>query len=129
MSKQTQKGTSFESLVVGYLAERTGQPIERRAKHGTNDMGDVANVYIGGKATVLECKNHRRMELSTWMGEAEVERGNAGAEYGLVVHKRPGAGAKNAGKNYVTTDLETLAALIVGGRENLRGSHGQPHRT
>lgn len=112
MSKETQKGTSFETLVVDYLNEQTSLHIERRAKHGAKDRGDISGVYIGGKPVVLECKNHKRMELAAWIGEAETERDNADAAFGFVVHKRPGAGTKNAGRNYVTCDLETFSKLI-----------------
>lgn len=115
MGAQTAKGTAFESLVVGYLS-KLGPGIERRAKFGTKDRGDIAGVFLNGKAVVVECKNHRRMELSKWTAEAEVERGNADAEYGVVVHHRPGYGAARMGGQYVTMTLETFRDMLAGGR-------------
>lgn len=117
MGRMTQKGTAFESQVVDYLNGRFGGGIERRAKFGTKDRGDIAGVCMHGKPMVIECKNHRKMELAEWIGEAEVERGNADAEYGVVVHKRRGIGSKNMGGTYVTMTLGTLADMICGGRD------------
>lgn len=120
MSKEVEKGTAFTSDVVGYLRDALGDDrIERRALCGANDRGDVAGVWLRGKRVVLECKNRKRMELSEWVDEAEVERRNDGAGYGFVVHKRRGCGKAKMGETYVTCTLETLAAIIVGGRELL----------
>ena len=118
MSKEGRKGASFEQLVADYLAAALQDDrIERRVKHGTQDRGDIAGLRIRGKRAVVECKNHQRMELAAWLDEAERERGNDDAEFGIVVHKRKGCGTAKAGRNYVTTDLETFTAIIAGGRE------------
>ena len=120
MSKSKRKGTSFEVQVVDYLRWALGDDrIERRALSGANDRGDVSGVYLRGKRVVLECKNKQRMELSEWVDEAEDERRNDGAEFAFVVHKRRGRGEAKMGETYVTCTLETLAAVIVGGRELL----------
>ena len=122
MSRQTAKGTSFEKQVVDYLAEKLGDDrIERRAKNGKNDRGDVSGLKVRGKRCVVECKNHRRMELADWVDQAEVERGNDDAEYGVVAHKRKGFGEKKVGGSYVTMTLETFAALVAGGHDLLEG--------
>lgn len=118
MSKQRVKGTSFETQVVEYLRLATGDDrVERRTCSGAKDRGDISGVYIRGRKVVLECKNRKRMELSQWLDEAETERGNDGAEFAFVVHKRNGCGEKNMHKTYVTCTLETLAALVVGARD------------
>lgn len=114
-----QKGAAFESQVVRYLQTVLGSAIERRVKHGIHDMGDVSGIFIDGKPCVLELKNHKKMELSKWIGEAETEKGNADAEYAIVVHKRRGCGEKKTSENYVTMTLETFAAIIAKGHENL----------
>ena len=120
MSKQKAKGTSFEKLVVDYMSEKLDDDrIERRVCFGAKDRGDVAGVYLRGKLVVIECKNHARMELSAWLEEAEVERGNADADFAFVVHKRRGCGEKSMGGTYVTCTLETLCAVIAGSRENI----------
>lgn len=112
MSRETQKGTWFEGACARYLADFLGRPIERRAKEGTHDRGDIAGVRMGGRDVVVECKNHRRTELPQWLGEAERERGNANASYAVVVHKRPKFGEKNMGGTYVTMTLETFAQML-----------------
>lgn len=116
MSRATAKGTQFESEVVAYLVSRFGPGIERRAKHGTKDRGDIAGVFIRCKPCVVEVKNHKEMKLSQWVEEAEIERGNADAEYGVVVHHRPGKGSKSTGESYVTMTLATFCDIIAGER-------------
>lgn len=121
MSKQKQKGTAFERMVVEYLSHALDAPeIERRTVGGTKDRGDIAGVFFRGQRVVLECKNTTRPELPKWLRETEVERINDNAEYGFVVHKRRGCGVAQAGETYVTCTLETLAAMIAGGRKFLQ---------
>lgn len=122
MSMQAQKGATFEQDTADYLAAALGDDrIERRVKHGTNDRGDIAGLRIHGKRVVVECKNHKRMELAEWVDEAETERGNDDAEYGIVIHKRRGCGKAKFGGNYVTMTLETFAAIAAGGRDLING--------
>ena len=120
MSKQKQKGTAFERQVAEYLAARLGAGIERRTTAGIHDRGDIAGVFFRGLPVVVECKNCTRMELPKWLKEAEIERGNADAEFDVVVHKRKGVGEKSFGDTYVTMTLETLAAMIAGSHELLQ---------
>lgn len=120
MSKEMAKGACFEQDTVDYLSRVLGDDrIERRVKHGRNDRGDIAGVLIRGKRTVIECKCCKSMDLATWVKEAEEERVNGDAEFGVVVHKRKGCGVKKFGGNYVTMTLETLAAIIAGSKELL----------
>ncbi len=122
MSMQAQKGATFEQYTADYLAAALGDDrIERRVKHGTNDRGDIAGLRIHGKRVVVECKNHKRMELAEWVDEAETERGNDDAEYGIVIHKRRGCGKAKFGGNYVTMTLKTFAAIAAGGRDLING--------
>jgi hypothetical protein len=120
MSKEAAKGGSFEQAFCDYANRRLGSDrIERRAKNGKNDRGDIAGFYIRGRRTVIECKCCKRAELAEWLKEAERERGNDDAEFGLVVHKRRGCGEKNFGGNFVTMELDTLLAIMAGGRDML----------
>lgn len=120
MSKEKRKGTAFEQQVADYLsAVLDDDRIERRVMGGVNDRGDIAGVTVRGKRTVIECKNCKRMELSEWLDEADLERVNDDAEFGLVVHKRRGCGEKSFGRNYATMTLETFAAIIAGAHELL----------
>ena len=122
MSRQREKGTRFETQVADYMRSMLcDERIERRAKSGAKDRGDIAGVMLHGKRVVVECKNKQRMELSQWLDEAEIERGNDDAEFAFVVHKRRGCGEANMGRTYVTCDLETLCVVIAGCRALLGG--------
>jgi len=112
-------GTDFETLVTKYLAtELNDDRIERRAKNGKNDRGDVAGVRTPRNArVVIECKNESTgINLKTWMNEAETEAGNDDSLYPIVAHKAHGEG--RAEKQWVTMRLETFARLLEGGPDD-----------
>lgn len=106
VSRGKAKGTAWESLVVGYLVSLGWVHAERRALHGTLDRGDVA----GLPGVVIECKNEKALSLAGWVDEAEVERANDGAEYGVVWHHRRGKGSPAQG--YVTMSGDTFVRLL-----------------
>lgn len=113
-------GTAFERLVADYLAQHVDDRIDRRAKTGSRDKGDIAGVRINspmaptfGKV-VVECKDVARLDLAGWVSEADIERGNDDAAAGLVVHKR--RGTTDPGDQYVTCTLRDLVALLTGAR-------------
>ena len=111
-------GTRFETLVVGYLRSALGDDrIERRRLAGAHDRGDVAGVRLHGRDVVVECKDCAQQRMPEWLREAEVERGNADAAYGVVVSKRRGVG--DPAEQYVTMTLRTFAAMLAGGPELL----------
>lgn len=120
MSREKQKGTGFETQVARYLAHALDDDrIERRTTGGAKDRGDISGVRLHGERVVVECKNHQRAELSRWLDEAEVERGNDDAGYAFVVHKRRGRGDARMGDTYVTCTLDTFCAVLAGGRSLL----------
>ena len=108
-------GTTFERQVADYLAQHVDDRIDRRAKTGSKDRGDIAGVRIWGQRLVLECKNPPRLNLAGWMNQAETERGNDDALAGLIIHKRHGKA--NPADQWVTTTLRELAAMLNGYRE------------
>lgn len=108
-------GTTFERQVADYLAQHIDDRIDRRAKTGSKDRGDIAGVRIWGQRLVLECKNTTRLNLAGWMSQAEIERGNDDALAGLIIHKRHGN--NQPGDQWVTTTLRELAAMLNGYRE------------
>ena len=108
-------GTTFERQVADYLAQHVDDRIDRRAKTGSKDRGDIAGVRIWGQRLVLECKNTTRLNLAGWMNQAETERGNDDALAGLIIHKRHGN--NQPGDQWVTTTLRELAAMLNGYRE------------
>lgn len=72
---------------------------------------------VAGRGIAIECKDYQgRHELPKWLREAETERRNRGADYGVVVWKRHGTAIP--GEQFVTMTLETFAAMLAGaGRE------------
>lgn len=118
-------GTAFETLVAEYLAMKLADiRIERRAKTGAKDRGDIAGVLtVAGGAVVIECKNTSRDGLPQWIKEAEIERKNddevtGRTVAGVVAHKKHGS--NKAGEQYVTMTLETFVTLLEGGSPNSR---------
>lgn len=109
-------GTWMETQTANYLAAILGDDrIERRAKSGSLDKGDIAGVKTrDGARVVIEVKNTTKLDLGGWINEAEKERKNDGARIGAVVHKRVGKGEQQMGQQYVTMTLLDFALLIKG---------------
>lgn len=111
-------GTRAESAVAKWLARVLNDDrIERRAKTGAKDRGDIAGVRVHGQRVVVEVKDVVATSLASWTTEAEVERGNDDALVGIVVHKR--RGSSDPGEWYVTMKGTDLVALLTGSREGL----------
>ena len=110
-----QAGTAFETLIVRYLAEVLDDDrIERRARTGRNDRGDIAGLRTHGQRLVAECKNHNRLDLAGWTAEADIERGNDDAIVAVVIHKRRGTAKPE--RQYVTMEVADFVALLTGQR-------------
>lgn len=111
-------GTAFETLIARHLAQTLNDDrIERRARTGGKDRGDIAGLRIHGQRLVLECKNTARIDLAGWVAEAQIEAGNDDALAGVVVHKRKGV--TDPARQYVTMTVAELVALITGQRPDL----------
>lgn len=112
-------GTRFERAVADYLAGLLGDGgIDRQVKAGRRDVGDIRGVFMRGGRVAVECKDYGgRHDLPQWLREAEAERGNADAAYGVVVWKR--RGTADPAEQYVTMTLRTFAAMLAGGPELL----------
>lgn len=100
------KGTRWESAVADYLRPRGAPHVERRARTGAKDKGDIAGVV----GVVIECKSAARLELAAWLAEAVAERDNAGAAIGVVWAKRKGR--TSPGSGYVVMDGDTFVQLL-----------------
>lgn len=109
MSREKAKGSAFERKVRDFLRDRLGVEANRLPAGAAKDVGDV---HADGLPVAIECKNHARMELSRWMDEAVRESDNAGTRFGVVVHHRPGRGAKRFEDTYVTMRLGDFAQLV-----------------
>lgn len=106
-------GTRTESAVTAFLARVTGSgAVERRVKSGAKDRGDVNGVFtLDGARVIVEVKDHAKLDFSGWLREAEVERVNDGAEVGVVVAKKRGAGS--AAECYYVMDGYSFAKLLT----------------
>jgi len=102
---QKRKGSAFELEVARFL-QGAGFPHAERA-YGAGRQDDRGDID-GLPGLVIECKNHKTHDLSGWLDEAERERNNARADYGVVVVKRRG---KAAAKAYAVLTLEDFARL------------------
>lgn len=107
-------GARFERQIADTLAELVDDRIDRRVKTGVKDKGDIGGIRHMGGRVVLELKDVARMDLSGWVNEAEIERGNDDAIAGLVVHKRRGHG--DPLDQYVTCTVRDLVSLLTGER-------------
>lgn len=110
-------GTAFETLIAGYLNQHVDDRIERRAKTGAQDRGDIGGVRHMGGRVIIECKNTSKISLGTWATEAEIERGNDDALAGIIAHKRHGKGKPE--DQWITMTLGDLVALLTGNRDHL----------
>lgn len=108
-SRSKQKGTAFETLVLGAFRLLFPQA-ERRTLQGKHDKGDL---YLPGEDRfIVECKNVSRFNLAEWKKEADVEAANAGVKVGVVVHKRRGCG--QALDQWVTMTVADFLYLVKG---------------
>lgn len=115
-----QAGTATERGLADYLAVALADDrIDRRAKTGAKDRGDIAGLRIhGGQRLVVEVKDCARLDLAGWTAQAHTEAGNDDALAGVVVHKR--RGTTDPGRWYVTCTVDDLLALLTGQRHGHR---------
>lgn len=113
MSRNQQRGTAFESSIANGLAKALGDDrIERRAKTGAKDRGDIAGVRVHGQRVVLECKCQSRADIPGWIREAHIEAGNDGALVGVVIAKR--RGKTDPLSQWVHMEVRDLVAILTG---------------
>ena len=105
-------GSRFEREVADFLATRVDDRIDRRAKTGAKDRGDITGVRHRGHRVVIECKNTARPTLAGWIAEAHTEAGNDDAAVGIIAHKRHGVG--DPAQQWVTMTLSDLVFLLTG---------------
>lgn len=115
-------GSKFERLIADHLDDRLyGLHVDRQARTGARDSGDIAGVHISGKRIAIECKNVTRMDLPKWTREAHTEAGNIGGAAGVVIHKRHGNGKpEDQWVTMTVTDLVTIINLC-----NERNTNGR----
>lgn len=107
------KGSAFEVATSNFLAEALQDDrIERRTLHGVYDRGDIAGVRFAGKRVVVECKAEKTLKIAEWLREAEAERANDGAAFGVVVAKRKGIGETRMADQLVIMTLGTFVEML-----------------
>lgn len=86
-------GTRAETAVVRYLREELDDDrVERRALHGSKDMGDIFGIYAHGHSGIAEVKAHKTWgpkDLYGWQMQTLDERDNADSDFALLVVKVP----------------------------------------
>jgi len=100
------KGSQAERDSATLLKNAGFQDADREFGAGrSEDVGDIRNI----PRTVIEVKAEKAFNPSGWLAEAESERINAGADYGIVFAKRPGKSMKDG---YFIMRLEDGIALL-----------------
>lgn len=108
MSAERAKGTLGENGLVDYLVDHGFPHAERRALHGINDKGDVT----GTIGLAWEVKNVRKYNIPGWLRETAIETENAKADYGFLIVKPNGIGAKNVDKWWAILTVADLVKLV-----------------
>lgn len=110
-----QAGTRFERELLNGL-RAAGYDVDRLARAGTRDEGDLV-IRRGGLHVVVEAKNRKRLDLPTFVDEAEAERLHyakarsldAGVVHGVAFVKRRGKGWAGA---YAVTTVPAYLDLL-----------------
>lgn len=118
MSKQRDIGTKFESACVKFLCKRLDDDrIERRALHGSYDLGDIRGLFAHGYQGIAECKSYKKWgpaDLAEWKEQTIAERGNSDADFALLVVHRKGVGEKRFGENHCYMQVRDLVKVMGG---------------
>lgn len=103
-------GARFERQIADWLAQNLDDRIDRKARTGSKDRGDIGGIRHRGQRIVLELKDTARTDLAGWIREAHLEAGNDDAAVGLVVAKR--RGTADPAQQWVHMTLADLAWLL-----------------
>lgn len=106
MSSNSRKGYAGERPIELLLQEH-GLPGADRPRAGRQrDCGD-----FGGVPLVISAKNHGRLDLAGWVSDLESQVVNAGANSGVVWHKKRG---KSDPRDWYVTTSGRLFLPILG---------------
>ena len=118
-TKPKAKGTAWETAVVRYMRAQLGdERIERRALHGSKDMGDIHGLYAHGFEGIVECKAVRAAgakALAEWQRQTLYERGNADADFALLAVKNFNHGT---GEGFCWVTIRDLTRICLGIESN-----------
>lgn len=107
VNKPKIKGTMAESAVVSFLRTQGWPHAERLALQGKLDRGDVT----GTPGIVWEVKSVALTNWGKWLREAETERINANAVFGIAVLKPKGIGFTRVGDWWAGMQSGSFRAL------------------
>ena len=93
VNKPKAKGTQAEVLVRDHFIGAGFPDVHRSALSGIQDIGDL----IGLGRVTIQVKNHATPKIPEWLRATEKQRQLAGNDFGLLVAKRQGVGARNVG--------------------------------
>lgn len=115
-------GTRFEREIADYLAAALEDDrIDRRAKTGNKDRGDISGLRAHGQRIVIECKNTTHTDLAGWTNEAHTEAGNDDALVGIVIHKRNRV--TDPGRQWVSMTVNDWLACLYGQQLGATNDH------
>lgn len=122
MSKAKAIGTRAETAVRNYLLSVGYSELEahRNVLTGSDDQGDVWLRDENHGLIVFELKGGDMAKKASheqclkWLGEAEREKNNAGANFGFLVTQRAGVGYPRAGDWWAYGTLGDLFHLRFG---------------
>lgn len=109
-------GTWTTTSVILYLKSNGWPSAELRNLAGQYDKGDI----VGTPGLVWESKGGKAAEGASdaqvvdWLGEAEVERRNANAAYGILTMKKKGVGRDNAARWTAVMWSDAFAHMLTG---------------
>lgn len=112
-------GTRTERAIADYIAHQLADDrIDRRAKTGAKDRGDLTGLRLHNQRIVAEIKDCARLDLAGWTTQAHTEACNDDALLGIVIHKK--RGTTDPGRWYVTMTLDDWLAHHTGQRHGHR---------
>ena len=103
MVKTNRKGNQFMREIEPYVQAIWPRAQRKGRGFAGNDFTDTGDFGI-------EAKNHARMQLGTWMAQAETNTKAEHRRFPVVIHKRRRFSASRA---YVTMPLEDFFAMLA----------------
>jgi hypothetical protein len=114
------KGTDAERAVARYLQAHGWPSAERRALRGRQDAGDIT----GTPGVCWEVKAYKRPpgdgQVDGWMVDTECERGNADADFGVLIVRRPGYSEARVDRWWAYLPVQDVAAIVALGANQPR---------
>lgn len=109
-------GSRHVRVMADYFRLHVSRFIDKMPLYGSKDRGDVANVETFNELPVaVEMKDYGgRLEVGTWLKEAETERVNLGAVAGVVIAKR--RGTTDPGSQIVLMEVRDFVGILTGKR-------------